>query len=228
MATGSGMTVVANIALTNLGEATITDITTDNNERARLLNNRFDDIRDSVLRSHPWNITVRRSKLTASSSTPSWGYQYAYAFPTDTTKDPAEKCLRVLGLQDFTTAYRIEGNQILSDASSLNVKWQARVTDMTTLDSVLRNVMGLRVAWELAEPLTGKTALKDEMYKKYSLALQEARSLDAQEGGSVERIELNTWLDARRGEYNSIYRPIDWPSDGTAWVYTDSSSTVQT
>ena len=220
MATGSGMTEVANIALTNLGEATISDIQTDNNERARLLNNRFDDIRDSVLRSHPWNVTVRRSVLSAYTSTPAWGYKYAFTFPTDATT--GETCLRVLGLQDHTTPYRIEGNEILTDASTLNVKWQARVTDLSTLDSVLRNVMGLRVAWELAEPLTGKTALKDEMFKKYSLSLQEARSLDAQEGGSVERIELNTWLDSRLGDYRTDYRPVDWPSDGTAYGTTYS------
>ena len=90
MATGSGITEIANIALTNLGEATISDVQTDNNERARLLNNRFDDIRDSVLRSHPWNVTVRRSVLSAYTSTPAWGYKYAFTFPTDTTKDPAE------------------------------------------------------------------------------------------------------------------------------------------
>ena len=215
MATGSGMTEVANIALTNLGEATISDIQTDNNERARLLNNRFDDIRDAVLRSHPWNVTVRRSILSAYTSTPAWGYKYAFTLPTDSVT--GESCLRVLGLQDHTTPYRLEGNEILSDASTLNVKWQARVTNLTTLDSVLRNVLGLRIAWELAEPLTGKTALKDEMYKKYALSLQEARSLDAQEGGSVERIELSTWLDSRLGDYRTDYRPVDWPSDGTAY-----------
>ena len=222
MATGSGITEIANIALTNLGEATITDVQTDNNERARLLNNRFDDIRDSVLRSHPWNVTVRRSVLSAYTSTPAWGYKYAFTFPTDTTKDPAEKCLRILSLQDHTTPYRIEGNEILTDASTLNVKWQARVTDLTTLDPILRNVMGLRIAWELAEPLTGKTALKDEMFRKYSASLQEARSLDAQEGGSVERIEINTWLDSRLGDYRTDYRPVDWPSDGTAYGTTYS------
>ena len=223
MATGSGITEIANIALTNLGEATVSDVTTDNNERARLINSRFDDIRDTVFRSHPWNVTVRRTVLSAVEATPNWGYKYSFPFPTNVGADGnAENCIRVLGLQDHTTPYRIEGKSILTDASTINVKWQARGLDMTTLDSILRSVIGLRIAWELAEPLTGKTSLKDEMYKKYAVSLQEARSLDAQEGGSVERIEINTWLDARLGDYRTDYRPVDWPSDGTAYGTTYS------
>ena len=56
---------VANLALSNLGEAPIQNLT-DNNARARIASSRIDDVIRSVLRMHDWNSAMKRIELTKS------------------------------------------------------------------------------------------------------------------------------------------------------------------
>lgn len=203
----AGEVDIANIALTNLGEAKIVSMT-ENSERARLCNLRFPDVRDMVLRQHPWNCTIARAVLSRLAESPAWGFLYQYQLPAD--------LLRVLSIYDLTRTYKIEGGKLLTDATDVKLKYQKRIDDMTLLDASLVNVLGLRLAWELAEPLTGKTALKQEMWGKYERNLSEARSIDASEG-SAERVEFQPWLEARLGAYEGTFKPIDAPSDGYPW-----------
>ena len=54
---------VANLALSNLGEAPIQNLN-DNNARARIANSRVDDVIRTVLRMHDWNSAMKRVALT--------------------------------------------------------------------------------------------------------------------------------------------------------------------
>ncbi len=71
---------ICNIALSNLGEAKIAALT-DENERARQCNLRYEDCRDAVLRSHPWNAAVTRAALAANVTAPAWGFAKSLPFP---------------------------------------------------------------------------------------------------------------------------------------------------
>ena len=66
---------ICNIALSNLGERPIT-ARNDQNQRARACDNRFNDVRDLVLRSHVWNCALKREQLTSSATAPSLGLQF--------------------------------------------------------------------------------------------------------------------------------------------------------
>ena len=108
----AGAVDICNIALTNLGEQKIVSLD-ENNERARLCKLRFDDVRDSVLRLHPWNCVTARTVLTRDTETPSWGYTYQYSLPND--------CIRVLSIHDATIAYRIEGSKLHTDSGTIKI-----------------------------------------------------------------------------------------------------------
>ena len=56
---------VANLALSNLGEAPIQNLT-DNNARARICSQRIDDVVRSVLRMHDWNASMQRIEYPVS------------------------------------------------------------------------------------------------------------------------------------------------------------------
>ena len=64
---------VANLALSNLGEAPIQNLT-DNNARARIASARIDDVIRSVLRMHDWNSAMKRVALTKIDD-PLFGYE---------------------------------------------------------------------------------------------------------------------------------------------------------
>ena len=80
---------LCNRALDLLGAANITSLT-ENSKEARLCNGNFDDVRDAVLRSHPWNIAITRRALARDTDTPAFGFSFQYSLPTDPF------CLRVL------------------------------------------------------------------------------------------------------------------------------------
>lgn len=195
---------ICNIALTNLGEAKIVSLT-EATERARLSNLRYPDVRDAVLRSHPWNCATKRAKLTRSTVTPAFGYLYQYSLPFD--------CLRILGTHDSLLSYQIEGKYLLTDETTMYVKYIAQLTDTSDIDSNLIQAIGLRLAWELAEPLTGRIELKREMWGKYVEVIAEARGIDASEG-IPDRIEYLSWVESRWGYQDLDYKPIDSPAEG--------------
>ena len=188
---------ICNIALSNLGERPIND-RTDENQRARACDNRFDDVRDLGLRSHIWNCALKRLALTSSATAPVWGYDYAYPKPAE--------MLRLIAVKENEHAFKIEGDNIVTDSSTLNILYIERVTDTAKYDSLLVQAIALRLATEIGQDLTGKTELKENLMRKYREVLSEARSADAAEG-TPQKIESDLWLQSRYTGIDS-WRPF--------------------
>ena len=193
---------ICNIALSNLGERPIT-ARNDANQRARACDNRYDDVRDSVLRSHIWNCVLKRAQLTSSATTPTWGYDYAFPKPAE--------MLRLITVAENTSgdnsySFKIEGENIVTDSSTLYILYIERVTDTSKYDALLVQAIALRLATEIAQDLTGKTELKNSLMHKYREVLSESRSADAAEG-TPQKIESDLWLQSRYVSTNS-WRPF--------------------
>ena len=120
---------LCNRALDLLGAANITALT-ENSKEARLCNGNFDDVRDAVLRSHPWNAAITRKALPSDSDTPAFGFSFQYSLPTDPF------CLRVLSFwnsnvnndvaaYDSNVMFKIEGRKILSNEDTCNIIYMA-------------------------------------------------------------------------------------------------------
>lgn len=188
---------ICNIALSNLGERPIT-ARNDQNQRARACDNRFDDVRDLVLRSHVWNCALKREQLTSSATAPVWGYDVAYPKPA--------KMLRLISVKENEYPFKIEGENIVTNSTSLNILYIEQVTDTTKYDALLIQAIALRLATEIAQDITGKTQLKEALMRKYREVMSEARSADAAEG-TPQKIESDLWLESR---YTSIdsWRPF--------------------
>ena len=184
----SSVVQICNIALSNLGEAKIAALT-DENERARQCNLRYEDSRDAVLRSHPWSAAVTRASLAASSVAPAWGFAKKFALPSD--------CLRVLDIEDFYQSYKVEGKFIFTDAGAVNLLYIQKVTDPQQFDSLLLHAIAMKLGAEIAEALTGRAELRDRMLSKYLQVLVEARGVDAQERSQPGEFIADNYLNAR-------------------------------
>jgi len=73
---------ICNSALNMLGANNITDITEDS-KNARLLNQRYDPVRDAIFRSHAWNCLIKRVQLAQDTDTPT--HEYAKQYTTART-----------------------------------------------------------------------------------------------------------------------------------------------
>ena len=71
----------------------------------------------------------------------------------------------------------------------------------------------MKLAWEIAETLTSKSGLKQEMMQKYIISLQEARSANSKDK-TPERRERNSYYDAKKGRYSVTHRTFNTPTLG--------------
>lgn len=196
---------IANLALNLLGQESILTLT-DNNARARACNLTYEPIRDSLLEAPPpWNFATKRVALTATlTDAPAFGFTNAFALPADYKA--------FIRLEDLTDQFRIEqddtaGQIIVTDLSTVNLVYIAKVTDPSKWPQLFIDVIAARMAMEMAIRLTGKLALRDRMAQEFEYKLSEARVTDARQS-PIEQITGTSWLNARvAGSFP--HRPIE-------------------
>jgi hypothetical protein len=171
---------ISNIALTNLGVKRITSLTEDS-AAARVINERYEDVRDAVLRAHPWNCATMQATCNAlTTPVPVYTYTTFFQLPSD--------FLRLVDVEDYGQAYQIQGRRIASNNGTMRITYIQRVDDPNQLDALFVQAMGHRLAWEISESLTKDKNLKVEQWQQYMIVLAEARSIDSQEVGNRELV----------------------------------------
>jgi len=186
---------ICNSALNQLGASSITALT-DDSKNARLCNERYTTVRDAVFRAHPWNCLVKRVQLAQDTATPAWGFTYQYTLPAD--------CLRILGIKDYNSDYKVEGRKLLIDESSVYLIYLAQITDVNELDVLLRETISAHLAQDIAYAITANLQVSKLMAEKYQAKLSEARHTDASEGyntnpelAPTEQIITEDFLNSR-------------------------------
>ena len=176
---------IANRAITYLGGGVITSLDDDTKE-GRACKRLYQQTADNLLRDHPWNFAIARASIAASTTAPVFTYDNAYDFPDGT--------LRIISV-DTTEAWAVEGRQIVTNAvAPLQIVYIQRVTDPNLFDAKFIEAYSLRLAADIAYDITASQTVAATAENKYSLLLQEARLVDAQESLSVNE---QSWLEAR-------------------------------
>lgn len=173
---------ICNMAISKFGAEPILALTEDS-QNARACNRVYEQARDNLLRTHPWNFAVNRATLAMLSAAPAYGYDHAYQLPSN------PYCLRVLELheeRDEGYDWHIEGRTLVTDADTARIKYIARITDPTWFDAGFVDVLVLRIAAETAIPITGEASIAKAMVSTYQDALAEAIGEDAIEGHADE------------------------------------------
>lgn len=169
---------ICNSALNQIGASNIISLTEDS-KAARICNQRYTFVRDSVFRAHPWNCLITRTSIAPDVATPAFEFAKQFTLPTD------PYCLRVLELSDTAIIYKIEGRKLLCDESSIEMKYVGRVEDANQYDLLLIETIAAAMAADLAYPLVGSSALSANMYQLYQSKLSEARFVDATEDNDI-------------------------------------------
>lgn len=186
-------TGIANMALTELGAATIMSID-DAKESARLIKARRDDCLDEVLARRAWSFARHRALAGSDGAAPAFGYAYQYSWPTDPW------CLRVLEVNGKSDdGYKLEGRKILTDqAGPLELVFIRRVGDPGLFDPLFRSALAARLAAAVAYRVTQSRTKEADMYKLYEQRLREAVSIPAAVDRPAEEAnEDGDWLSVR-------------------------------
>lgn len=179
---------IMNSALRKVGAERIND-QDDQNNRARLLKDAYPVVRDALLRSHPWNFAISYATLAAPDPLPDniFDYDYVYELPAN--------YMRAIGtdLYDSDDWEEIEGRYIVSNVSSMKLKFIKKVTDVTKFDDNFIEALAWKLADEICFPLTGNASRAKDVADQAKRYLQETRSYDAQVG-SVKRVrQADDW-----------------------------------
>jgi hypothetical protein len=194
---------IANYALNIIGASNISALE-ENSKVGRLINQRYESVRDAVFRSHPWNCLIRRAELGQETDAPVFGYSKQYALPTNPF------CLRVLEFSNGSLSYPqdnmtsntggpvfvIEGRKLLTDEDTARIKYIARVTDPQQYDALLIDALSARLASEIAYAATGSTSVSQLADALYRDKLREARFVDATEG-APQKLEASDFIESR-------------------------------
>jgi hypothetical protein len=182
---------IASAALRKIGQPPITAFTEDS-KAGRLANARFSELRDALLEKHPWNFAMKRASLSASTTSPDWGYANAFPLPTDYIR-----VFEVNGENEESGKWKVENGEIVTDLSApLDIRYVYRVTDANRMTAGFREALASVCAADWAEDITGDDSVVEIAERKMRIAVAQARSNDGQEG-FPDQIEADEWLDAR-------------------------------
>lgn len=184
----TSVVALCNRALAKIGDELIIASTDDGTKAARYCKALYADTRDFVLRSYPWRFALKRYVLAPLVEAPLFGFARQFAMPSD--------CLRVWRLED-DEPFQTEGGMILYDGSVLRFTGIRRVDDPALFDPMFVEALALKLAAELAVPLTASVALKEQLNGEYRAFVAQAKTASAMEGAQDVCAVRNGWLEAR-------------------------------
>ncbi|WP_294609746.1 hypothetical protein [uncultured Gilliamella sp.] len=172
-----------------VGCAPIADFS-DDNTQARLVYNLFEDVKDSLLRSHPWNFAIKRTKLSPLADVPAYGYKYKFNTPSD--------LIRLLSIDSPAIGldFKLEGSHILTNINSLNLRYVFRNDDISTWPSDFISAVKYELASQIAFPITKSDSIKQSLEQKAQYKLTIAKLANSLENPS-QRLVSNPLLYAR-------------------------------
>jgi hypothetical protein len=196
---------ICNLALAHCGEDPIEDLD-DAGDAEELCARWYDHERRKLLRQYMWNFAQRLTTL-ARTDDGAGDYDDMYLLPTD--------CLR---LSHLGSSYEMEdkydefeitvegevdgqgGNKVVNvnnDGGTLYIKYTRDVTNITMWDPLFTDILALRLALQMAMPLTKKDSVVERIEKRLKVEEPKAVSVDGQER-VPRRIQNSKYLKARQ------------------------------
>ncbi len=161
-------------ALLMLGAQSINDLNEDN-DRARLANNLYPQLRDELLREHIWNCCIKRTVLAPDAESPQYDYAYQFTLPSDWVRTIA------VGDYGYEEDYRTEGRKMLANTNVLKLRYVFANTNEGTWDAALVGVMTKAMVARMAYAITQSASLEQLKAQEFEMALRKARAVDGQD-----------------------------------------------
>lgn len=183
---------ISNMALGWLGGGLIISLD-DDSEEAALCKANYDICRDAVLEDRDWTFATARQVLSALTAAPAFGYAYQYRVPSD--------LIRILMVSDeplfvHDLDWERQGDVIVTDASIVYLKYIRRVEDPVKFTAGFVHALAVRLAMEIALPLTNSMDIQNQMVGLYGTKLERAGAMDGMQGKN-QQLRTNRLIGVR-------------------------------
>lgn len=197
-------TDIANVALRLVGGTRITSLT-QGTPNANAVQDIYEEIRDHLL-EFPWNFATTRVKLARSATAPTFGYDYAYALPSDwvftiSIHDNDEG----VGIFDYREEQVGDQRVISTDSEDVYMVYTSKEIDTNIMSAAFRKAFASAIARDLAITIANSNILEDQLSKRATKDLARAKSLDAM-GSFPEQRPRGSWANSRNGAGNVWFR----------------------
>jgi len=177
-------TDIANIALAKFREGRITNIESNTDSVAVVMNDQYDHALELLLEEHRWNFAGKRVTLTQVSDKPPFGWDYKYQLPSDIIR------LKDVNGEDVEASsrhYVVEGDKLLTNDKTVTITYTAKVTDVNLFSPSFIESLAFKLASLVCGRLTGDTELAIALDRQYSVAVAKSMNSDAKVAGSRDR-----------------------------------------
>ena len=93
----------------------------------------------------------------------------------------------------------MESGYIMCFTTTLNMLYIFKNYDTTTWDQLFEESVSWRLAADIGYGLVQSTTLVKQCFDAYKDTLAQARSMNAQERGSVQQVVADDWMNVRGG-----------------------------
>lgn len=164
---------IVNSALTKVGSTRITALT-DDNDRARIMNEQYSKTRKSLLRSHPWNFAKKRISLGLLTTSPLFEFDNYFELPLDV--------LRVLSIDDPDEPWAVEGRKLATNVDTCMILYISNITDTQQYDPHFDEAFSWQLAADTVYAFQQSATFQKSVSDQAKAAIATARSYNAQEG----------------------------------------------
>jgi hypothetical protein len=142
---------------------------------------------DTVMSVYPWRDCLKRAQLAPLATSPVFGYDYQFVLPTDFAR---LKSVSAVDDDGDDCEWSMEGDKILSDATSVSVLYTALPATPDSLSPSTRDLFVLQLAYLLSIPMIKNDTISNRLLQEYQQALSLAINQD-----NVTHYEEDTAID---------------------------------
>jgi hypothetical protein len=194
---------IINGALINIGEEPITSIN-EKNKAGRLVKNRYEIIRQEVLRRHPWKCASDRLTLSPETREPPFGQQYRFALPPHVLRVwrvvDTSNIQQIPEVLNEDRSWRQETEAILSNLREIGIEFVNDEKNVGRFDPLLVQAISLRLAVDICYALTQDKELRGQLQALFTEVLGKAKSADAK-SEAPRSLEAREWIQRSRTTY---------------------------
>jgi len=193
------------MALGGIGAKRINDFDDNTDTKSEVIQCRlyYEQTKKALIRSHYWRFAQTRANLSQDTETPAFEYDYQYKLPNDFLRLKSFYADNNTPTKNTRYNFAIEGQRLLTNDSSVSIRYIKNVDDPNEFDPLFVEVLVLQLQLKMIMPLTQDAKLKESIKMDIREIMPKVRVLDRQETNTSGRLDNAPWFESR---YSDLYR----------------------
>lgn len=194
---------IAKLALQHIGDRFDITSLTEATPEAEQVNLVYENVRDGLLREHPWKFSLRYVSPASLSGTVPAQWTYMFSYPSDALRiwrivNPLDPRGVLLPPVKWSVGRNSSDTKVLlSDEAEPEFEYTKKITDAVQYDANFVLALSWRIAAAIVRPITGDASLSQLVNREAVYHVGLAKENDANEGVTEEQNRAPDWIRAR-------------------------------